>query len=96
MVNCFDSLSSVSNNDESEVGNHDDNDYFAGKICMKCQDKLASDHFKRVILNEYKELFSGIGKLDGERKITLKSNMVPYVVPVWRVAHSLQEPLKMS
>ena len=40
---------------------------------MKCQDKLASDHFKTVILNEYKELFSGIGKLDSEINITLKA-----------------------
>ena len=82
MVNCFDSLSSVSNNDESEVENYDDNDYFTGKTYMKCQDKLASNHFKTVILNQYKELFSGMGKHDGEIKITLKSNMVPYVAHV--------------
>ena len=94
MVNGFDSLSSVSNNDESEVGNCDNNDYFTGKTDMKCQDKLASDHFKTVILNEYMELFSGIGKPDGEIKITLKSNAVPYVAPVQRVAHSLQELLE--
>ena len=75
MVNCFDSLSSVSNSDESEVGNHDNNDYFTDKTNVKCPNKLASDHFKTVILNEYKELLSGIGTLDGEIKITLKSNM---------------------
>ena len=39
---------------------------------MKCQDKLASDHIKTVILYEYKELFSGIGKVDDEISITLK------------------------
>ena len=69
MVNCFDSLNSVSN-DENEVDNHDNNDYFTGKTDMKCQDKIASDHFKTVILNEYKELFSGIGMQDGEINIT--------------------------
>ena len=71
MVNCFDSLNSVSN-DENEVDKYDNNDYFTGNTDMKCQDKLASDHFKTVILNEYKKLFSGICKLDGEINITLK------------------------
>ena len=94
MGNCFDSLTSVSNNDESETENHDNNDYFTGKTDLKCQDKLLSDHFKMVILTEYRELFSGIGKLDDEIKITLKSNMVQYVAPMRRVVHSLQEPLK--
>ena len=65
------------------------------KLTLNGQDKLASDHFKTVILNEYKELFSGIGKCNGEMKITLKSKVVPYVAPVQGVAHSLQEPLKM-
>ena len=51
---------------------------------MKCQDKLVSDHFKMVILTEYRELFSGIGKLGGEIKTTLKSNAVPYVAPIRR------------
>ena len=48
------------------------------------------------MLDEYKELFSGIGKPKGEINITLKPNVVPYVVPVCRVAHSLQEPLKQE
>ena len=70
IVNCFDSLISVSDIDESEVENCDNNDYFSAKTDMKCQDKLISNHFKTVILTEYRELFSGIGKLDGEIKIT--------------------------
>ena len=94
MVYCFDSLSSVSNNDESEFEDCDNNDYFIGKTDMKCQDKLVSDHFKTVILTEYRELFSGIGKLGGEIKITLMSNAVSFLAHVRRVAHSLQEPLK--
>ena len=94
MVNCFDNLSSVSNNDESKVENCDNNDYFTGKTDMKFQDILVSDHFKTLILTEYRELFSGNGKPDGKIKITLKSNAVPYVAPVRRVAHSLQDPLK--
>ena len=88
------SLSSVSNNDESEVEICDISDYFIGKADMKCKDKLVSDHFKTVILTEYRELFSGIGKHDGEIKMILKSNVVPYVAPMRRVALSLQEPLK--
>ena len=63
MVNCFDSLSSVSHNDESKVGKHDNNDYFTDKTNVKCLDKLASDHFKTVILNEYKELVSALANL---------------------------------
>ena len=59
----------MSNNGESEVENCDYNDYFTGKTDMKCQDKLASGYFKTVILHEYKELISGIGKLDGEIKL---------------------------
>ena len=31
MFNCFDSLSSLSKNDESEIENCDNNDYFNGK-----------------------------------------------------------------
>ena len=81
MVNCFVSLNSISN-DENEVKNHDNNDYFTGKTDVKCQDKLASDDFKTVILNEYKELFSGLGKVDGEINITLKTNAGLYVAPV--------------
>ena len=81
MVNCFDSLNSVSN-DEIEVNNCENNDYFTGKTDVKCQDKLASVNFKTVILNEYNKLFSGIAKLDSEINITLKANAVPYVAPV--------------
>ena len=95
-VNCIDSLNSVSNDDESEIQNHDNNDYFTVKTDVKCQDKLASDHLKTEILTEYRELFSGIGKLDSEMKIILKSIVVPYIAPLRRVAHSLQEPLKKN
>ena len=94
MVNCFDSLSSVSNNDESEVENHNSNEDFTGNTDMKCQDKLVSDHFKAVVLTKYREVFSGNGKLDGEIKITLKRNVVPHVAHMRRVAYSLQESLK--
>ena len=45
------------------------------------------DYFKTVILNEYKELYSGIGKLDGEINITQKASAVWSVAPVWRVGH---------
>ena len=81
IVNCFDNLNSGSN-DENEVHNHDNNGYFTGKTDVKCQDKLASDPFKTVILNANKELSSGIGKVDSEINITLKANAVLYVAPV--------------
>ena len=64
MVNFFDSLSSVSNSDEMRLET-DNNDKFTGKTDVKCQDTFASDCFETVILKKYKELFSGIVKLDG-------------------------------
>ena len=82
----------ISEADKTEVSSHEP-ECFVGKPDKKCQDKTNSDHFKLVILNQYKELFQGIRKL-GEINITLKPNAIPYVAPVHRVAHSLHEPLK--
>ena len=75
---------------------HNSSEYFSGNAETKCQDKVTSDLFKTTILDGYKELFSGIGKLEGEINITLKPNVVPYVASVYRVAHPLQEPLKQE
>ena len=98
-LNCFDSMkhvsqcNGISDGDETEISSHE-SEYFVGKPNGKCQIRQNSDNFKLVILNEYKELFQGIGKLEGEINITLKPNAIPYVAPVCRVAHSLQESLK--
>ena len=85
--------SGISEADETEVSSCE-SEYFVGKPDEKCQDKTISDNFKLVVLNEYKELFQGIGKLEGEINISLKPNAIPYVAPVCRIAHSPQEPLK--
>ena len=42
---------------------------------------------------EYKDLFTGIGNMNTTIVIKLKDNTVPYVAPIKRVAHALQEPL---
>ena len=49
--------------------------------------------FKEKI-EEYPELFKGIGLMDGEISIKLKDGAVPHVDPVRRVPHTMQEPLK--
>ena len=50
--------------------------------------------FKERIEREYPQLFQGIGLMDGEISIKLKSGAIPHVEPVRRVPHSMQEPLK--
>ena len=59
---------------------------------MKWQDKLVSDDYKTVILTEYRELFSGIGKHDGGIKITLKSNVVLYIATMTRLHTPCKSP----
>ena len=50
--------------------------------------------FKEKIEKDYPQLFQGIGLMDGEISIKLKSGAIPHVEPVRRVPHSMQEPLK--
>ena len=45
---------------------------------------------------EYKDLFTGIGNMNTTIDIKLKDNAVPYVAPIRRVAHALQEPLHLE
>ena len=52
--------------------------------------------FKDKIERTYPQLFKGIGLMDGEISIKLKSGSIPHVEPVRRVPHAMQEPLKMS
>ena len=54
----------------------------------------AGQAFKDKIEREYPQLFKGIGLMDGEISIKLKSGSIPHVEPVWRVPHAMQEPLK--
>ena len=51
------------------------------------------DEFSVKIKHEYKDLFTGIGNMNTTIDIKLKDNAVPYVAPILRVAHALQEPL---
>ena len=45
---------------------------------------------------KYKDLFTGIGNMNTTIDIKLKDNAVPYVAPIRRVAHALQEPLHLE
>ena len=53
----------------------------------------ADDEFSVKIKCEYQDLFTGIGNMYTTIDIKLKDNAVPYVAPIRRVAHALQEPL---
>ena len=50
------------------------------------------NEFSVKIKHEYKDLFTGIGNMNTTIDIKLKDNAVPYVAPIRRVAHALQEP----
>ena len=54
------------------------------------------DEFSVKIKHEYKDLFTGIGNITTTIDIKLKDNAVPYVAPIRRVAHALQEPLQLE
>ena len=52
--------------------------------------------FSVKIKCEYKDLFTGMGNMNTTIDIKLKDNAVPYVAPIRRVAHALQEPLHLE
>ena len=54
------------------------------------------DEFSVKIKHEYSDLFTGIGNMNTVVDIKLKDNAIPYIAPVRRVAHVLQEPLWMG
>ena len=45
---------------------------------------------------EYHDLFTGIGNMNTTIDIKLRDDAVPYVAPIRRVAHALQEPLHLE
>ena len=63
-VNHFDSVSNTGDID-TEIESHNSSKYFSDNAETKCQDKVTTDQFKTVILDEYKELFSRIGETKG-------------------------------
>ena len=56
----------------------------------------AENEFSVKIKCEYKDLFKGIGNMNTTIDIKFKDNAVPYVAPIRRVAHVLQEPLHLE
>ena len=58
------------------------------------QNDADSDEFSIKIKCDYKDLFSGIGNMNTTIDIKLKEGAIPYVAPILRVAHALQEPLR--
>ena len=60
------------------------------------QNDVDSDEFSNKIKCEYKDLFTGIGNMNTVIDIKLKEGTVLYVAPIRRVAHVLQEPLRLE
>ena len=60
------------------------------------QNNADSDEFSIKIKCEYKGLFTGIGNMKTVIDIKLKEGAVPYLAPIRRVAHALQEPLRLE
>ena len=54
------------------------------------------DKFSVKMKCEYKDLFTGISNMNTAMNIKLKDYPVPYVAPIRKVAHALQEPLCME
>ena len=54
------------------------------------------NEFSIKIKHDYKDLFTGIGNMNTMINIKLKDNAVPYIAPIRRVAHALQEPLHLE
>ena len=54
------------------------------------------NEFSIKIKHDYKDLFTGIGNMNTVIDIKLKNNAIPYVAPIRRVAHALQEPLRLE
>ena len=54
---------------------------------------IQGDDDEFSVKREYKDLFTGIGNMNTTIDMKLKENAVPYVAPIRRVAHALQEPL---
>ena len=52
--------------------------------------------FSIKIKCDYKDLFTGIGNMSTVINIKLKDNAIPYVAPIRRVVHTLQEPLQLE
>ena len=60
------------------------------------QNDADSDDFSIKIKRDYKDLFTGIGNMNIVIDIKLKQGAVPYVAPIRRFAHALQEPLRLE
>ena len=60
------------------------------------QNDAGSDKFLIEIMQKYSDLFSGIGNMNTEIGIKLKDNAMPYVAPIRRVVHTLQELLRLE
>ena len=54
------------------------------------------NEFNIKIKCDYKDLFTGIGNMNTTIDIKLKEGAIPYVAPVRRAAHALQEPLRLE
>ena len=55
-----------------------------------------NDKLSVKIKHDYGDLFTDIGNMKTTIDIKLKDSAVPYIAPIQRVAHALQEPLQLE
>ena len=60
------------------------------------QNNADSDEFSIKIKCDHKDLFTGVGNMNTTTDIKLKEGAIPGVAPIRRVAHALQEPLRLE
>ena len=58
------------------------------------QNDIGPDEFSTQVKRKYKDLFNG--NMHTEIDIKLRDDAIPYVAPIRRVAHALQEPLRLE
>ena len=63
---------------------------------MPFKNDADSDKFSIKIKCNYKDLFSGIENMNTTIDIKLREGTIPYVAPIQRIAHALQEQLRLE
>ena len=58
---------------------------------MKSESPKVQDY-----VSQYKDVFTGEGKLDGKLHLEIDKNVQPVQLPTWRMPIALREPLKQE
>lgn len=86
IVNCD---TNTIDKDVTQTQGHDDTDFYSND-----EEKEKSKRDKDKVLEQYPDLFEGIGCFEGECSIHIDTNKPPHVYPPRQIAQALQKPLK--